>query len=111
MTPLRKGTIEYMHLRGYSDATITSYIGHLKHFALYYNRCPSQLGLEEVQVYLLYLIKEKNYTQSSVNGAYSAIKILFEKVLNNTYIHYDILSYIFFENYFFYFSRDIKIIL
>lgn len=82
MTPLRQRTLDYMQLRGYSDATIRSYIGHLKHFALYYNCCPSQLGLEAVQFYLLYLIREKNYTQSSVNGAYSAIKILFENVLD-----------------------------
>lgn len=81
MSPLRQRTLDYMHLRGYSDATIKTYIGHLKQFAAYYNCCPSQLDLEEVQYYLLYLLKEKKYSQSSLNGAYSAIKILFEKIL------------------------------
>jgi len=82
MTPLREKTTDYMLLRGFADATIKSYINHIQHFALYYKSCPSQLNLEHVQLFLIHLVKEKNYTQSSVNGAYSALKILFEKVLN-----------------------------
>lgn len=81
MTPLRKKMLDYMLIRGYADATIKSYIHHVQLFALHYNQCPSNSTLEEVQLYLVYLIKEKKYTQSSVNGAYSALKILFENVL------------------------------
>ncbi len=81
MTPLRKKMLDYMLIRGYSDATIKSYINHVELYALYYNCCPSTLNLDDVQLYLVYLVKEKHYTQSSVNGAYSALKILFENVL------------------------------
>lgn len=81
MTPLRKKMLDYMLIRGYSDATIKSYVNHVQLFALYYKLCPSKLSIEEVQLYLVYLVREKRYSQSSVNGAYSAIKILFEKVL------------------------------
>ena len=81
MTPLRQKTLDYMHLVGYSAATIRSYINHIQLFSLHYKSCPSLLDLDAVRYYLLYLIKEKHYTQSSVNGAYSALKILFEKVL------------------------------
>lgn len=82
MTPLRKKTLDYMLVKGYSDATRKSYLHHLQLFALHFNSCPSLLSLDDVQLYLAYLVKEKNYTQSSVNGAYSAIKILFEKILD-----------------------------
>lgn len=81
MTPLRKRTLNYLLLRGYADATIRTYIGHLAHFAQHYNRCPSQLDLEAIRLYLVFLVTEKKYTQSSVNGAYSALKILYEKIL------------------------------
>ena len=82
MTPLRKKTIDYLLLKGYADATIRTYIGHLANFAQYYNSCPSQLDLEAVRLFLVYLVTEKKYSQSSVSGAYSALKILYEKVLD-----------------------------
>ncbi len=82
MTPLRKKTTDYLLYRGYASATIRSYIDHISQFAQHHNCCPSQLDLEAVRLYLIYLVVERKYTQSSVNGAYSAIKILFEKVLN-----------------------------
>jgi len=82
MTPLRKKTVDYLLLKGYANATIRTYIGHLAHYAQHYNRCPSQLDLEAVRLFLVYLVIEKNYSQSSVSGAYSALKILYEKVLN-----------------------------
>ena len=82
MTPLRKKATDYLLFRGYADATIRSYIDHISQFAKHHKCCPSQLDLESVRLYLIYLVIEKKYTQSSVNGAYSALKILFEKILD-----------------------------
>lgn len=81
MTPLRRRTTDYMLLRGYAASTIKSYLNHISHFACYFKACPSTLNQEDVKVFLSYLLKEKNYTQSSLNGAYGAIKILFVHVL------------------------------
>ena len=82
MTPLRKKTTDYLIYRGYADATVRTYIDHISQYAQHHNCCPSQLDLEAVRLYLIYLVIESKYTQSSVNGAYSALKILYEKILN-----------------------------
>ncbi|MEM6319701.1 MAG: site-specific integrase [Bacteroidota bacterium] len=82
MTPLRQKMLDYLLIKGYSAHTIKSYLHHVQLFALHYNRCPSRLNLEAVQLYLAFLVKEKKYAQSSVNGAYSALKILFVHILD-----------------------------
>lgn len=81
MSPLRKRTFDYMRLKGYSLNTIKSYINHISRFAQHFKQCPSRLSLEEVQDYLLYLVQEKGYSQPTINGAYSALKLLFENIL------------------------------
>ena len=85
MTPLRKKMLDYLLIKGYAAATIKSYIHHVQLFALHYNSYPSKLNLEDVQLYLAYLVKEKQYSQSSINGAYSAIKILFENIMEKAW--------------------------
>lgn len=81
MTPLRKKTIDYMVVKGYAQSTIDNYIRQLRDFALHFNSCPSLLGEAEVIEYLLFLKQDKKLSKSSINTAYSAIKILFINVL------------------------------
>jgi len=81
MTPLRRRTIEYMTLKDYAASTQSSYLYQLQAFALHYGRCPSQLDCTDVQQYLHHLVKERGLSKSSINAAYSAIKLLFVHVL------------------------------
>jgi integrase/recombinase XerD len=81
MTPLRKRTIEYMTLKGYSASTQRSYLQHIGAFALHFNCCPSQLDCSHVQQYLHHLVSKMGLSRSSVNTAYSGIKLLFVNVL------------------------------
>ena len=81
MTPLRKRTEDYFTLRGYSLATKKSYLYHLQEFALYFNRCPSELSQPHIIEYLCYLSEEKQVSKSTINIAYSAIKLLYTRIL------------------------------
>lgn len=82
MTPLRKRTLDYMTIKGYAEATKTAYIYNLQQFALYFNRCPSELEEAHVIEYLRHLAIDKKRSKSSLNAAYSAIKILFVNILD-----------------------------
>lgn len=81
MTPLRKRMLDYMHLKHYSASTIKSYISHVALFARYIGKSPELSTLEEVSGYLLHLSEERKLSQSLLNAAYSAIKVLLEQVL------------------------------
>lgn len=81
MTPLRKRTEDYFTLRGYSLFTKKSYLSHLQAFALYFNRCPSELSQPHIIEYLVYLVQDKKVSKSTINTAYSAIKLLYTHIL------------------------------
>ena len=82
MTPLRKRTLDYMIIKGYAEATKTSYIYNLQQFALYFNSCPSKLEESHVIAYLRHLAIDKGMSKGALNAAYSAIKILFVNILD-----------------------------
>jgi len=81
MTPLRKRTQDYMTLRGLSIATHKSYLNHLQNYALYFNQCPSQLGEVHIMEYLVHLAEDKKVATSTINCAYSALKLLYTRIL------------------------------
>jgi hypothetical protein len=73
--------LEYMQLKHYSASTIKAYISQVVLFSAYLGKSPAQASLGEVVRYLLHLINDKGASQSYVNAAYSAIKVLLEGVL------------------------------
>lgn len=81
MTPLRKRTLDFLSLKGYAERTKKSYIYRIQEFALYFNCCPSRLDQQHVADYLRHLLTEREVSKSTVNAAYSALKILFVNVL------------------------------
>lgn len=83
MTPLRKRTHDYLTIGGYSSSTKKSYIFHLQEFALYFNRCPSQLSEPHIIEYLRHLAEDKAVSKSTINSAYSALKLLFTHILDH----------------------------
>jgi site-specific recombinase XerD len=81
MTTLRKSTLEYMQLKDYAPSTIRSYIRYLSRYSQHFGCCPSELRLQDAAQYLLYLKQERKLSASSLNAAYSALKILYVHVL------------------------------
>lgn len=80
---LREQTINTLTLGHYSERTSQTYIHWLIRLSQYYNCSPAELTEEQVQAFLLFLIKEKKLTWSTVNQALSAFRFFYEKVLHH----------------------------
>ena len=67
MTPLRQRMLDALQLRGMAARTQESYIDAVARLALHYKRSPALLGAEEVQGYLLHLLRDRHRSRSTVN--------------------------------------------
>jgi integrase/recombinase XerD len=77
MTALRQRMIEDMRLRGFTQETQRSYVHYVSEYAQYFRLCPSQLDLEAVRQYTLYLIEERALSPQTVNGSIAALKFVY----------------------------------
>jgi site-specific recombinase XerD len=82
MSELRKQMKMYMELKGYSPITTKQYIAHVSNFAKYYNKSPDLLGEKEICEYLHYCITVRHLTEGSIGPIYTALKILYTKILH-----------------------------
>lgn len=80
-TLLRKRFNDHMILRGFSPKTKDSYIGAVAGLAKYYRISPDKLNNDQIQAYLLYLIKDRKLAWSSVNIVFSALRCFYVHVL------------------------------
>lgn len=79
-----QGYFDKLEIRRYSQSTRDTYISLFKEFLNYFrDRDPEGIEEAEVKQYLLYLIKEKNISDSLQNQIINAIKFYYEKVLGN----------------------------
>lgn len=81
MTPLRQRMLDALVLRGMAERTQEAYIGAVASLARHYRRSPDTLSAEEVQRYLLHLLRERQLSRSSVNQAGCAFRFLYGSVL------------------------------
>ena len=81
MTPLRQRMLDALVLRGMAERTQEAYIGAVARLARHYRRSPDTLSAEEVQRYLLHLLRERQLSRSSVNQAGCAFRFLYGSVL------------------------------
>jgi site-specific recombinase XerD len=70
-----------MVLRGFAERTQMSYLAAVTGLARHTRRSPDTLSGDEVQRYLLYLIRDKKLAYASVNQASCACRFLFRQVL------------------------------
>lgn len=82
MTPLRKEMIDWMFRRGFSPRTVESYVKAAVKFAQYYGKSPALLTEQDIVAYMDYLCQDRKLSQSSLNCAYSGIKVLWENILD-----------------------------
>jgi integrase/recombinase XerD len=90
MSELRERMSNAMCLRGMAARTQEAYIGALVELAKYYHRSPADLRVEEVQAYLLHLIRDKKLAYASVNQASCAFRFLYRRVLGRPEAGFDI---------------------
>ncbi len=84
MTQLRKRVLDELERRNYSQATVWSYVGAMRQFAVHFHRSPDQLGPEHVREYQLHLLQERKLHPRTVSGHTSALRFLFNKVLKQS---------------------------
>jgi len=80
-TELRQRFEDYMTLRNLAPKTHEAYINSVVQLAKYYNRSPDKLSNDEIQKYLLHLIRERKLAWSSVNVQFSAFRCFYKKLL------------------------------
>lgn len=81
MTKLREKMRMDLELKGYSPSTQTSYLRHVKNFAINYGKSPDLLGTDEIKEYLHHIIISKKYSYSYLSNAYSALKFFYQTTL------------------------------
>ncbi len=81
MTPLRQSMLDAMLQRGFAKRTQASYVEAIYRMAKYYRRDPATYSAEEVQAYLLHMVKDCHLSYSTMNQAACAARFLFESVL------------------------------
>ena len=83
MTPLRQRMIDAMVQRGFAARTQESYVDAIYGMAKHYRRDPAQYSAQEVEAYLLHMVKERHLSYSTMNQAACAARFLYEKVLGH----------------------------
>ncbi len=83
MTELRQRMLDAMVQRGFAQRTQQTYIGAIRRMAKYYRRDPALYTAQEVQAYLLHMVKEERLSYSSMNQAACAAQFLFQTVLGH----------------------------
>ena len=81
MTELRRRMDGDMVVRGMADRTRETYLTAVTGLARYYRRSPDQISDEEVQAYLLYLIRDRQRSWSTCNITVNALRFLYHTTL------------------------------
>ena len=83
MTELRQRMLDAMVQRGFAARTQETYIRAIWRMAKHYRRDPALYTVQEVQAYLLHMVKERKLSYSSMNQAACAAQFLFQTVLGH----------------------------
>lgn len=81
MSPLRQQMIDAMLVRGFSPRTHKSYLAAVTDLARHYRRSPDRVSLEEIQAYILYLVKERHLADASCRLYLNGLRFLYLQVL------------------------------
>ncbi|MBM4353395.1 MAG: integrase [Deltaproteobacteria bacterium] len=81
MGSLRRRMLDVMNLCGLSESTRGVYLRAMEQLAHYYGRRPDELGRQEVQDYLRYLVSDRGVSHSTFNCAVAAFRLFYRKVL------------------------------
>src|SRR6185295_2944742 len=81
MTALRQRMLDALVLRGMALRTQEAYIDAVARLARYYHRSPDTLSAEQVQAFLLHLLRERQRSRSTVNQYGCAFRFFYGTVL------------------------------
>ena len=83
MTELRQRMLDAMVQRGFAERTQETYVSAIRRMAKHYRRDPATYTVQEVQAYLLHMVKDEKLSYSSMNQAACAAQFLFQTVLGH----------------------------
>lgn len=90
-TELPKGYLEKLEQKRYSASTIKSYVAYFKDFMHYFKEKDiDKLTKNDINAYILHLIKKQRISASQQNQRINAIKFYYEKILDLPKHYYDI---------------------
>jgi len=81
MTPLRQRMLDALVLRGMALRTQESYIDAVARLARHYGLSPDRLSAQQVQEFLLHLLRDRHRSRSTVNQYGCAFRFLYGTVL------------------------------
>lgn len=81
MTELRRRMDEDMIVRGFADRTREAYLWAVTGLAQFYRRPPDQVSDEEVQAYLLHLIRDRERAWSTCNMVVHGLRFFYHTTL------------------------------
>lgn len=81
MTPLRQKMIDAMIMKGFAANTQEAYLRAMIQLVRHYQRPPDTLDCDQIQAYLLYLIKEKHLSPASCRQKLHGILFFYLHVL------------------------------
>lgn len=84
MTELRQRMIEAMVVRGFAQRTQEAYVDAIRRMAQHYRRDPATFTRQELQEYLLHMVRERSLSYSTMNQAACAARFLYETVLGRS---------------------------
>ena len=81
MTALREQLDNAMLVRGFAERTRESYLAAVTRLAKFYRRSPDQLTPEEVQAYLVHMLRDEKLAWSTCGIAVHAFRFLYHMTL------------------------------
>ncbi len=81
MHPLREAMLDQMRLRGHSPRTQQSYLNAVSLLSRYYQRSPDRLSQDDLQNWILYLVKERQLSPATCRLYLNAIRFFYLQVL------------------------------
>ena len=88
MTELRQRMIEAMVVRGFARRTQEAYVDAIRRMAQHYRRDPASYTAQEVQDYLLHMVRERGLSYSTLNQTACAARFLYETVLGRARLEF-----------------------
>ena len=84
MTALRQKLTDELDLRGFSTNTKQNYVGAVYRLARHFKRSPDLVTDDELKRYLLHLIRDQNFSHSTLTVTVSAFRFFFKHVLGRS---------------------------
>lgn len=81
MSPLRQQMIDLMTVKNYSQSTCESYLASMVLLVKYFRRSPDELTQEDIQNYLIYLVKERKLAPNTCRLYLQGIRFFYRHVL------------------------------